>query len=78
MSTYLACRDILNINFCATVPNSTLTTYNLHFISIIFERKNVSRHFVELKTWEQSPVQFYIALWTILNFKKAQLKLAII
>ena len=73
--TYLACRDILNINFCATVPNSILT-YILYLLFL--KEKNVSRHFVELKTWEQSPVQFYIALWTILNFKKAQLKLAII
>ena len=74
--TYLACRDILNINFCATVPNSTLTTYILYLL--FSKEKNVSRHFVELKTWEQSPVQNYVALWTILNFKKAQLKLAII
>ena len=76
MSTYLACRDILNINFCAIVPNSTLTTYILYLL--FSKEKNVSRHFVELKTWEQSPVQFYVALWSILNFKKAQLKLAII
>ena len=46
MSTYLACRDILTVNFCATVPNSTLT-YILYLS--FFEEKKCFLTFCRIK-----------------------------